>query len=107
MYLMGAFVAVAAGKDGKTVSEQVIAFTKQYQVSAANRRKMLRYFQELSTLSETVPAGDLFFRLSPSITQKLLLDVHGHWLLKLPFARALSHRCNGVLRPRASIDSDV
>jgi len=103
MYTTGAFVSVAAAKDGKTMQEEVISFSNQYKVPSSSRRRMLRYFQDLSNMSGTVPKGDLFTKLSPSLARELILDIHSSWLDKLPFKPFLEADIRGTKRPRSAL----
>ena len=89
MFITGTFVAVVSAKDGATVTEKVTSFCRKYNVSHTSRKTMLTYFQSLGELSGTAPSGDLFYKLSPNLLVELILDVHGKWLLNLPFAPCL------------------
>lgn len=95
MYVAGVFVAVVTARDGATIAEQVTRFCKKYRVPAASRRQLQDYFHSLSQLTGTVPAGDLFFKISPSLQVKLLMDIHGFWLHRLPFSHFLVHGFQG------------
>ena len=51
--------------------------------------KVQNYFLSLSELSGVVPRPDLFFRLSPTIANKIILDIHRVWINRLPFTAEL------------------
>ena len=78
-------------------------------MSHTTHRQLQEYFMTLSYLSEVVPNPDLFFKLSPALATKLVLDMHGPWLYRLPFssliAREVSVFPNGPTRKSAAAKS--
>jgi len=89
MYLTGTFLSVVSSRDGLSTAEQVTVFCKRYNMSVKAHREVQNYFLSLSELSGVVPRPDLFFRLSPTIANKIILDIHRVWINRLPFTAEL------------------
>ena len=97
-YLTGAFVAVIAGGELST-SEEVSKFARRFKVNYRTRRLMQDYFLSLEQLTTAIPKQDLFFKLSPSLTKSLLMDIHGSWMTRLPIYEFFqTHLHGGPLR---------
>ena len=52
-------------------AESVRAFCKRFRVEREIRQRLQVYFDRLSRISGSVPNGDLFDRLSPSLAQQV------------------------------------
>merc|ERR1711924_376784 len=63
----------------------------------------------LDGLQGTVPKGDLFEKLSPTLAQELLLEIHVKWIRKLPFHDALAgaYSVGGVERLKGVADKSL
>ena len=68
---------------GPSTAESVNAFCKRFGVRRDIRKNLQVYFERLSKIPGTKPAGGLFSTLSPSLAQQVMLDVHEGWLHKL------------------------
>lgn len=89
VYLQARVVDVLTS--GPTTAESVNGFCKRFNVRRDIRKNLQTYFERLSKIPGTKPAGDLFSTLSPSLAQQVMLDVHEAWLQKLPFHSFLTH----------------
>ena len=89
VYLQARVVDVLTS--GPTTAESVNGFCKRFNVRRDIRKNLQTYFERLSKIPGTKPAGDLFSTLSPSLAQQVMLDVHEAWLQKLPFHGFLTH----------------
>ena len=85
----GVFVSVVSGIDGGSLKEEVTRFCKKYKMQSAAHRQLQEYLAQLEQLSDIVPKPDLFFKLSPALSHRLVLEIHCVWLTKLRFARSL------------------
>ena len=83
VYLQARVVDVLTSKP--STAESVNAFCKRFNVRRDIRKNLQVYFERLSKIPGTKPAGDLFSTLSPSLAQQVMLDVHEGWLQRLPF----------------------
>ncbi len=77
LYLTGAFVAVISHRDGLSISEQVTQFCQRYKVGHKEHRAMQEYFQSLKELRGVIPQPELFYKLSPVLANKVILQIHG------------------------------
>jgi len=108
LYLSGSFVAVIVGRD-LTVAEHITRFCSKYRISYKQHRELQMYFMSLDQLGDLIPKPDLFFKLSPVLATKLVLEMHAVWLQKLAFAselrRDVSVFTNGPRRSLAYFDA--
>ena len=95
LYLTGAFVDIVL-TSVRSVGEEVNWFCKQYNVSYGTRRQLQAYFRGLDELRGTIPKQELFLKLSPSLKNELLLDIHGGWIRNLPFLTFLTKKHHGT-----------
>jgi hypothetical protein len=89
LYVAGVFVSVVSGIDGGSLKEEVTRFCSKYKMHGSAHRQLQEYLAQLEQLSDIVPQPTLFFKLSPALSYRLVLEIHCVWLTKLNFARQL------------------
>ena len=87
--LLGAVVN-ALDEGELTTAEAIAVFCAKYRVPYSTHKVLQRYFRSLDGLQGTVPKGDLFEKLSPTLARELLLEIHTKWICKLPFYDTLA-----------------
>ena len=81
--------------------KQVTRFCKKYKMHGGAHRQLQEYLAQLEQLSDIVPKPDLFFKLSPALAYRTILQIHCVWITKLAFARSLMLRL-GSQKPKES-----
>lgn len=89
LYITGIFVNVLT-EAGETPTEQVTAYAIDKSLHWVTTRALQEYCQEQEELEQKIPAETNFiYNLSPRLIEDMMLQVHGVWLMKLPFANYL------------------
>jgi len=89
LYITGIFVNVLT-EAGETPTEQVTAYAIDKNLHWVTTRALQEYCQEQEELEQKIPAETNFiYNLSPRLIEDMMLQVHGVWLMKLPFANYL------------------
>jgi len=89
LYVTGAFINVLTMEEDSP-GDQVTSYALSKGLHWKTLHALQEFCGEQEELIKKIPPGDnVLYRLSPRLIEDVMLQVHGQWLIKLPFAAYL------------------
>jgi len=89
LYVTGAFINVLTMEEDSP-GDQVTSYALSKGLHWKTLHALQEFCAEQEELMKKIPPGDnVLYRLSPRLIEDVMLQVHGQWLVKLPFAAYL------------------